>query len=115
MSHAPISLSSPMGALSGPTADGSSTPSSMPSQPSLGATTATRTSASTSGSSGSSMTSSTSPASNGPTHPVTRAQQGISKPKVYTDGTVRWCNSTSKSTPEALSNSNWVSAMNNEH
>lgn len=26
-----------------------------------------------------------------PLRPVTRLQRGISKPKQYTDGTVRWC------------------------
>jgi hypothetical protein len=26
-----------------------------------------------------------------PQRPTTRLQQGISKPKSYTDGTVRWC------------------------
>jgi hypothetical protein len=56
-----------------------------------------------------------------PQQPVTRLRQGISKPKVYTDGTVRWCNHTTSSTGEpatlskALGDKNWVSAMNSEH
>ena len=53
--------------------------------------------------------------------PVTRLQKGISKPKVFMDGTIRWCNTAVSSTgkptavSEALSDKNWVSAMNNEY
>ena len=53
--------------------------------------------------------------------PVTRLQHGIQKPKVYTDGTIRWglSSSSSPSEPtsvtEALRDKRWVSAMNSEH
>jgi len=52
---------------------------------------------------------------------VTRSQRGINKPKVYTDGTVRWCQlvTTSPDEPssvtEAQSDPKWVSAMTLEH
>jgi histone deacetylase 1/2 len=52
---------------------------------------------------------------------VTRLQQGIRKPKTYTDGTIRWCIHVAPSTgePSTLSlahgDQNWVSAMNSEH
>lgn len=36
-------------------------------------------------------------------HPITRLQQGISKPKQYTDGTVRWCMSSTISIDEPTS------------
>jgi len=48
-------------------------------------------------------------------------QHGISKPKVYTDGTIRWCQlaSTSSEEPatvhEALADPRWVTTMNAEH
>lgn len=35
-----------------------------------------------------------------PRQPTTRAQHGISKPKIYTDGTVRWCNQIASPTSE---------------
>ena len=53
--------------------------------------------------------------------PVTRLQRGITQPKVFTDGTVRWCNLASipadepTTVAEALGNKNWVEAMNNEY
>jgi len=54
-------------------------------------------------------------------HPVTRLQQGISKPKQYTDGTVRWCMQVSPSSEEpgslddALADPKWQEAMNSEY
>jgi histone deacetylase 1/2 len=64
----------------------------------------------------------TSPAAaQAPQGPVTRLQRGISKPKIYTDGTVRWCQlaTTSCDEPnsvaEAKSDPKWVAAMNLEH
>jgi hypothetical protein len=54
-----------------------------------------------------------------PTHPRTRSGAGIRKPKVYTDGTVRYGFYTSTSEPqsleEALGNSNWCNAMDIEY
>ena len=56
-----------------------------------------------------------------PQGPVTRLQQGINKPNVYTDGTVRWCQlaTTSYDEPssvtEAQGDPKWVSAMDLEH
>jgi len=56
-----------------------------------------------------------------PQRPVTRLQKGISKPKVYTDGTVRWCNLVTSTDGEpstvaaALGDKNWVSAMDSEY
>ena len=56
-----------------------------------------------------------------PQRAVTRLQHGISKPKVYTDGTIRWCQlaSTSSEEPatvhEALADPRRVTAMNAEH
>lgn len=53
--------------------------------------------------------------------PVTRLQRGITKPKIYTDGTVRWgmAGTIGAEEPsileEALSDKMWVEAMNNEH
>jgi hypothetical protein len=53
--------------------------------------------------------------------PITRLQKGILKPKVYTDGTVRWGNLVTASTDEpssvnaALNDKNWVTAMDNEY
>jgi histone deacetylase 1/2 len=51
--------------------------------------------------------------------PRTRAQDGIRKPKVYTDGTVRYGMSAISSEPctiaEALGNSNWKKAMDVEY
>jgi hypothetical protein len=42
------------------------------------------------------------PAASPPSRPTTRLQQGITKPKIYTDGTVRWCNLATSSTDEPL-------------
>ena len=56
-----------------------------------------------------------------PARPATRLQHGISKPKVRTDGTVRWCQlaSTSSDEPSSLAEAQgdpkWVAAMNLEH
>ena len=56
-----------------------------------------------------------------PARPATRLQHGISKPKVHTDGTVRWCQlaSTSSDEPSSLAEAQgdpkWVAAMNLEH
>lgn len=53
--------------------------------------------------------------------PVTRLQRGISQPKQYTDGTIRWCNLAASSTDEpgclteAMADTRWVSAMNDEY
>jgi histone deacetylase 1/2 len=53
--------------------------------------------------------------------PVTRAQRGIIKPKSYTDGTVRWCNSATTLSDEpptvtaALNDKNWSVAMHSEY
>jgi histone deacetylase 1/2 len=52
---------------------------------------------------------------------VTRLQRGISKPKIYTDGTVRWsmfshyCVEEPATVEQALGDSKWVMAMNNEY
>jgi histone deacetylase 1/2 len=52
---------------------------------------------------------------------ATRLQRGITKPKLYTDGTVRWCNVATTSSDEpstvaaALENKNWVAAMDIEY
>jgi histone deacetylase 1/2 len=60
-------------------------------------------------------------ASDGYQRPVTRLQQGITKPKTYTDGTVHWCMvgtvaaEEPSSVEEALGDEKWVMAMNNEH
>lgn len=54
-------------------------------------------------------------------HPTTRLQQGITKPKIYTDGTVRWCTLATSSADEpatvddALRDDKWVEAMNAEY
>lgn len=54
-----------------------------------------------------------------PTHPVTRLQRGISKPKQYTDGTIRYANSVTIAEPatlwDALCDRNWKQAMDNEY
>lgn len=61
------------------------------------------------------------PTNSAPSRPVTRLQQGISKPKVYTDGTMRWGGlaATSRNEPtsvdEALKSKHWIDAMNNEY
>jgi len=53
--------------------------------------------------------------------PVTRGQHGISRPKQYTDGTVRWCQLASTSAEEpttirdALQDPQWKMAMDAEH
>jgi hypothetical protein len=55
------------------------------------------------------------------TQPTTRLQRGISKPKQYTGGTVRWCMTATASSKEpnsvdeALNDPRWVSAMDAEH
>jgi hypothetical protein len=53
-----------------------------------------------------------------PPRPVTRASRGIVKPRGYKDGTVRWALSCSTAEPanldEALQDSNWRAAMNEE-
>jgi histone deacetylase 1/2 len=55
------------------------------------------------------------------TRPVTRLQNGIRKPHIYTDGTVKWGMLASSgigepaSLHEALQDPNWVEAMNTEH
>lgn len=56
-----------------------------------------------------------------PQRPITRLQQGISKPKVYTDGTVCWCNLAASfeeeptTVADALRDNKWVEAMNAEY
>jgi histone deacetylase 1/2 len=56
-----------------------------------------------------------------PLRSITRLQREISKPKQYTDGTVKWCMESTvaseepNNVDEALGNPNWVSAMNVEH
>lgn len=53
--------------------------------------------------------------------PVTLLQKGIRKPKVYIDGTVRWCNLATTPADEpstvaaALGDKSWVSAMDSEY
>lgn len=61
------------------------------------------------------------PVASSPPRPTTRLQRGIVKPKLYTDGTVRWGNLATTSTEElstvaaALGDKNWVSAMDSEY
>jgi len=56
-----------------------------------------------------------------PLRPTTRLQQGISKPKSYSDGTVCWCMLATSpagepsTLDEALGDKNWVTAMDCEH
>lgn len=54
-----------------------------------------------------------------PSRPKTRQQSGIRKPKIYTDGTVRYGYFTSSGEPqslnEALENKNWKNAMDLEY
>lgn len=56
-----------------------------------------------------------------PRQPITRLQRGISKPKQYTNGTMRWCMVTTAACEEpaiideALGDPKWVAAMNDEH
>lgn len=54
-----------------------------------------------------------------PQRPMTRLQRGICKEKVYTDGTVKYGFLTHTGEPfnldEALSDSNWKSAMDAEY
>jgi hypothetical protein len=54
-----------------------------------------------------------------PVRPSTRLQHGIRKPKVYTDGTIRYGLLTFSGEPnhldEALSDSRWKSAMDQEY
>lgn len=53
--------------------------------------------------------------------PTTRSQHGITRPKQYTDGTVRWCMHSTLSADEphsvgeALKSPQWSHAMENEH
>ena len=52
--------------------------------------------------------------------PATRSQSDIVKPKTYSDGTVRWCNSAAvleepTTLNDALRDKNWIMAMNEEH
>jgi hypothetical protein len=57
----------------------------------------------------------------GGTGPTTRLRQGISKPKIYTDGTVRWGMMSTivpdepTTIDEASGDSKWVTAMDHEH
>ena len=55
-----------------------------------------------------------------PPRPITRLSQGISQPKQYTDGTVRWCMMAATSeepstVSEALQDENWIAAMDSEY
>lgn len=56
-----------------------------------------------------------------PQGPVTRLQRGITKPKMYPDGTVRWGmlstvhDEEPRSVEEALQDERWVQAMDNEY
>lgn len=55
-----------------------------------------------------------------PSRPKTRLQNGIVKPKQYTDGTIRWCNAcvTGKepsTVQEALHDPLWKQAMQDEY
>lgn len=58
-----------------------------------------------------------SPVPQPPQRPTTRLQQGINKPKGYTDGTVRWCMvamlsaGEPTSVDETFANKDWVAAM----
>jgi len=53
--------------------------------------------------------------------PLTRLQQGINKPKTYTDSMVRWCMHANSGTDEpttlgeALGDQNWHGTMDSEH
>lgn len=51
--------------------------------------------------------------------PTTRSQHDIVKPKIYTDGTVRWCNLATTEEPttvgDALHDKKWIAAMDEEH
>jgi histone deacetylase 1/2 len=53
------------------------------------------------------------------TAPTTRSKTGKTKPKIYTDGTVRYGLSYSTNEPEnlqvALTNKNWKEAMDDEY
>jgi hypothetical protein len=59
------------------------------------------------------------PPATAPNPPRTRLQAGIRKPKVYSDGTVRYAFSSSSGEPatlkEALSTPTWKAAMNDEY
>ena len=60
-----------------------------------------------------------SPVRAAPAAPQTRGSHGITQPKQYTDGTVRWCLSSSTEEPinlkDALANKDWKRAMDEEH
>jgi histone deacetylase 1/2 len=53
--------------------------------------------------------------------PTTRLQRGITKPKIYSDGTVRWGMSgivgaeEPSTVKEAFGDEKWITTMNNEH
>jgi histone deacetylase 1/2 len=53
------------------------------------------------------------------TTPMTRSKTGKTKPKIYTDGTIRYGLSCSTNEPEnlqvALANKNWKAAMDDEY
>lgn len=61
------------------------------------------------------------PAATTDQRPVTRLSQGITKPKTYSDGTVRWCMLGSAavgelaSIEEALGDEKWVTVIDTEH
>jgi hypothetical protein len=82
--------------------------------PDLAGSTAASTSASEPGSSASMV-----PTVPSVVAPRTRLQGGIQKPKVYTDGTVRYACLTSSGEPyslqEAMSTPHWMEAMANEY
>jgi len=123
--HSPPALDCPAGSsapsVTAPPAPASSTQPQT--DPSIGGSASVETvSAGSSVSSVPAGSSTVLPAAPGTAHrPVTRLQHGIRKPKVYTDGTVRWglSSSSSPSEPtsvtEALRDKRWVSAMDSEY
>jgi hypothetical protein len=54
-----------------------------------------------------------------PSRPVTRSTRGITQPKKYKDGTIRWCLTASNDEPAnlqaALADENWKEAMDEEY
>lgn len=101
-----------------PSLDGSTSPHADPSE---GGTASTLGSGAVAPGSSAAGGSTASPASPIPQRPVTQLQQGITKPKQYSDGTVWWCMSSMTSTDEspsvdeAFGNKNWEEAMDAEY
>jgi hypothetical protein len=113
---APAGAASPAGAATAPTGSapagsGSSTPVPNPTAPRSSAPAPTAPTPTTAPA--------TSDSSVAATRPRTRLQDGVCKPKVYTDGTVRYGLSVSTGEPrsveEALANKHWKEAMDLEY